>query len=123
MGLQVAGKVELGEETALAVFTSESLLSLMDFHVLVKVSLLSEGMTTLWESAFIRPLLGVDSEMVEEVVPFPEDLGAFGVSAAEKSNYSSSLWVFVLINDEVLGAWNVFFNSYLVEIKIFSMGD
>ena len=123
VGLQVTREVELGEETALAVLTSESLLALMNFHMLVKVSLLSEGMSALYEAAFVWSLLSVDSQMVEEIVPFSENLCAIGVGAAEESNDSSCLWAFVLINDEILGAWNVFFNSYLVEIKIFSMGD
>lgn len=122
VGLQVTRQVELGEETALAVFTGESLLSLMDFHMLVKVSLLSEGVGALWEVAFVWSLLSVDSKVVEEVVPFSEDLGAIGVSAAKESNDSSSLWAFVLVNDEILGAWDVLLDSDLVEIEILSMG-
>lgn len=40
---------------------SESLLALMDLHMLVQVSLLGECVSTLWESAFVWPLLSVDS--------------------------------------------------------------
>lgn len=123
VGLQVTREVELGEETALAVLTSEPLLSLMDFHMLVKVCLLSEGVSAICETAFVWSLLSVDSQMVEEVVPFPEHLSAIGVSAAEESNDSSSLWAFVLIDDEVLSAWDVLLDSDLVEIEILSMGN
>ena len=61
--------------------------------------------------------------MIKEVVPFPEDLGAVGMGAAEESDDSSGLWALVLIDDEVLGAWNVFFNSNLVKVEVFSMRD
>lgn len=61
--------------------------------------------------------------MVKEVVPLPEHLGALGVGAAEESDDPSGLWALVLIDDEVLGAWNVFFNSDLVKVEVFSMRD
>ena len=61
VGFQVTGKVELCEEAPLAVFTSESLLALMDLHMLVQVSLLGECVSALRESAFVWPLLSVDS--------------------------------------------------------------
>ena len=59
--------------------------------------------------------------MIEEVVPFPEHLGALSVGAAEKSDDSPGLWALVLIDDEVLGAWDVLFDSNLVKIKVISL--
>ena len=50
--------------------------------------------------------------MIEEVVPFPEHLGAFSVGAAEQSDDSSGLWALVLVDHKVLGAWDVLFDSY-----------
>lgn len=61
--------------------------------------------------------------MIKEVVPFPEDLGAVGMGAAEESDDSSGLWALVLIDDEVLGAWDVLLYSHLVKIKVLSMGN
>ena len=120
MGFQVARKVELGEEAALAVLASESLLALMDFHMLVQVGLLGESVGALWERALVWSLLSVDSQVIEEVVPFSEDLGALGVSAAQESDDSSGLWALVLVDDEVLGAWDVLFNANLVKIEVLS---
>ena len=54
--LQVTVEVELGEESPLAVLTIESLLALMDLHMLVQISLLSESVVALWETALVRPL-------------------------------------------------------------------
>jgi hypothetical protein len=83
VGLQVTVEVELGEESPLAVLTGEPLLALMDFHMLVQVRFLSESVVAVWERALVRSLLGVDSQVVEEVVPFSEHFGAVAVGAAE----------------------------------------
>lgn len=61
MGLQVARQVELGEESTLAVLTSESLLSLVDLHMLVQVGFLSECMVAVRERTFVGSLLSMDS--------------------------------------------------------------
>lgn len=49
VSFQVAEKVELGKETALAVLTSKPFLALVDFQVFVKVRLLSESVAAIWE--------------------------------------------------------------------------
>lgn len=49
--------------------------------------------------------------MIEEVVPFPEHLGALSVGAAEQSDDSPGLWALVLVDHKVLGAWDVLFDS------------
>lgn len=59
----------------------ESLLTIMDFHVLVKISFLGETISTIGDRAHIRPLLGVDSKMVKEVMPLAENLFTVGVTA------------------------------------------
>jgi hypothetical protein len=59
--------------------------------------------------------------VIEEVVPFPEHFGALCVGAAEESDDSPGLWALVLIDDEVLGAWDVLFDSNLVKIKVTSL--
>jgi hypothetical protein len=121
MRLQVTGEVELGKESPLAVLAVESLLALMDLHMLVQVCLLSESVVALREIALVRSLLGVDSQMVEEVVPFPEHFGALTVGAAQQPYDSSGLCAFVLIDHEVLGAWDVLLDTNLVKIKVLSM--
>jgi len=63
----------------------------------------------------------VDSQVVEEVVPFPEHFGAVAVGAAQQPYDSSGLWAFVLIDHEVLGAWNVLLDANFVKIKVLSI--
>ena len=60
--------------------------------------------------------------MIKEIVPLSEHFSAISVSAAEESDDSSGLWALVLIDHEVLGAWDVLLDSHLVKVKVFSMG-
>ena len=99
----------------------ESFLAHVDLHVLVQVCLLGKSVCAVLESALVGPLLSVDAEVVEEVVPLAEHLGAAVVSAAQESDDSSVLWGLVLIYHEVLGAWNVLLDAYLVEVKVRSL--
>ena len=71
-------------------------------------------MIAFWERAFVRTLTGVDSQVIEEVVPLSEHLGAIGMGAAEESYDSPGLWAFVCVDNKLLGAWNMLFNSNLV---------
>ena len=59
----------------------KSLLTVMYFHVLVKISFLGETISTIGDRTHIRPLLGMDSEMVKEVVPLTENLFTVMVTA------------------------------------------
>ena len=61
----------------------KSLLAIMNFHVLVKIGLLCEAISTIRYSTYVRPLLGVDSKMVKEVMPLTEDLFTVLVTARE----------------------------------------
>ena len=83
VSLQVTVEVELGEEASLAELACESLLALVDLQVLVQVGLLSERVATVAERTLVRPLLSVDAQVIEEVVPFAEHLRAFRVCAAQ----------------------------------------
>ena len=53
----------------------------MNFHVLVEIGFLGEAVSTVGDRAHIRPLLGVNSKVVKEVVPLAENLFAVGVTA------------------------------------------
>jgi hypothetical protein len=119
--LQVTAEIELGKESSVAVLATKSLLAFMDLHMLVQVSLLSESVVAVKEIALVRPLLGVDSQMVEEVVPLPEYFRAVFVGAAQQPYDSSGLWAFILIDNEVRGAWNVLLYANLVKIKVLSI--
>lgn len=123
VGLQVAVKVELSEETSLAVLTSESPLALVDLHMLVQIGFLGERVSAVREVAMVWPLLGVDPQMVEEVVPLPEHLVALAISAAEKSHDSTSLGALALIDDELLGAWDVLLDANLLQVIVLSHFD
>ena len=63
----------------------------------------------------------MDSQVVEEVVPFPEHFGAVAVGAAQQPYDSSGLWAFVLIDHVVLSAWNVLLDANFVKIKVLSI--
>ena len=59
----------------------KSLLAIVNFHVLVKIGLLCEAISTIRYSTNIRPLLGMDSKMVKKVVPLAKDLFTVLVTA------------------------------------------
>lgn len=63
----------------------------------------------------------MDSQVVEEVVPFPEHFRALAMRAAQQPYDFSTLWAFVLIDHEVLGAWDVLLDANFVKIKVFSI--
>jgi len=44
----------------------------------VEVGFLSERRIAALDMAFVRSLVGMNAEVVEEIVPFPENLGAAG---------------------------------------------
>jgi hypothetical protein len=54
----------------------------MDLQVLVQIGFLGEGEVASVVVADVGSLLGVDSEMIVEVVPFSEDLAAAGMGTA-----------------------------------------
>lgn len=53
---------------------TESFHSTMHFNVLVQVRSLSETKATIGDGAHIGSLIGVDSQMVKEIVPFSKPL-------------------------------------------------
>lgn len=60
----------------------------------------------------------MNSKVVEEVVPFSEYFGASRMSASEHPYDSSGIWALILEDHEVFSVWNMFFNSYLFQVKI-----
>jgi len=76
---------------------------LMDDHVLVEVSLLSEALTTAWQRADKRSLPCVDPQMIEEIMPFPKVHLAAIVVAFQDLNQALSPWVLVFVDPELSG--------------------
>lgn len=123
MGFHVAVEVKLGEETSIAVFAEELLLTLVNHKMLVQVGLLGERVVTTLNRALVGPLAGVDPEVVEEVVPLSEHLLAVGVGACQESDDSPIVRVLVLIDHEVLGRRHVLVDANLVQVELRALVD
>ena len=60
----------------------------------------------------------MNSKVVEEVVPFSEYFCASCMSAEEHPYDSSGVWALVLEDHEVFSVWDMFFDSYLSQVKV-----
>lgn len=80
-------------------------------------------MVAAWESALVRALISVDSEVIEEVVPLSEHFAASRMSAAEKSYDSSCRRAPVLIDHILVCVWHMFVDSYGMQVKVGSFLD
>jgi len=56
--------------------TGESFYSTMDFNMFIKVSLLGEAEFTVIMWALVWSFIGMDPQVVEEIVPFSESFSA-----------------------------------------------
>jgi hypothetical protein len=61
--------------------TLKSLYSAMNFDMLIQVGFLSEAILTSWVITFIWSLIGMNSKVVKEIVPFSEVFSAILVIA------------------------------------------
>lgn len=82
----MAVSIKFGVELTFANGTSEFLFSAVDLHVLHEICSLCEAVSTFRNLTYIRSLLGMNPEMVKEVVPFSKDLTAVLVSTREQSD-------------------------------------
>ena len=82
----MAIKVEFREELAIAFGARETFFPVVYLQVLIEIRLLGEALAAFWHIAKIRSLLGVDSKMVKEVVPFPENFATTVVQTIKQSN-------------------------------------
>ena len=71
-------------------------------------------MIAAFERTVVRSLICVDPKMIEEIVPLSEDFIAASMSASKKSNNSPVVWVLILIDHILFGAWDVLVDSDLV---------
>jgi hypothetical protein len=98
----------------------ESLDSFVDLQVLVQISFLSEALVTVLEWAVVGSGVGVNHQVVEEIMPFPEGLPAPWKIAEHYSNELPRTQSLGLEDDEVVEWWNHFVDSYLAEAEIFA---
>lgn len=104
VSVHVALKIELSEEHSLASLAPETLDSLMNFQVLIQISPLRKRKPTVVLGTLVGSLAGVDTQVVEEVVPFTEGLPALGIRAEQHLNYPLAPWVLQLEDHEFVGA-------------------
>lgn len=76
MGLQVTLEVEVCVKHPRAMRALEPLLATVHFNMLVEVSLLSEAKLAALVGTVVGPFVGVDPQVIEEVVPFPKMFSA-----------------------------------------------
>lgn len=69
-------QVEVSIKHTSAVRTRKPFDSSMDFNMFVKISPLSKAELTVFHWALVRSFIGMDPQMVKEVVPFSESLSA-----------------------------------------------
>jgi hypothetical protein len=87
--------------------------------MLVKIGSLSESEIASFFQALERPLFGVDSEVVKEVVPFPVNRSAR--CALKNFDLSPCLRVLVVVDSEFPGAW--FFSTVHVKRSNVEIGS
>ena len=94
--------------------------ALVNGQVLVEIGLLGEALIAAWLLADEGTLLGMHSEVVEEIMPLAEvHLAAFEVTL---KNFDLSLgpWIFVLKNSELTSGWNLLIDLDRRKVKILS---
>ena len=104
---QVTLQVEICIEHPGAVRTFESLDSSMNLNVLVQVGFLSKAEFATWIVALVGSLIGVNPQVVEEVVPLSEVLSAVVVIALENLDKSLRLRILECVNFELFCVRNM----------------
>ena len=112
MRSEVAHQIELGEELPLTRLhmALEPLIALVHFPVLVQVCTLGERVSTARHFAHEWPVLCVDPQMVEEIVPLLEGLAT--LEAKQLLHDSFAPRVFELENEVVSRFWNLAFRYF-----------
>ena len=110
VSLQMALEVEVSVKHSRAVRTLESFDSAVNLDVFVKISSLSEAEPAVGEGAGVRPLVCVDSQVVEKVVPFSKVLSAIVVVTLQDLDIPLGLGVLEGEDSEFLGIRNVLFD-------------
>ncbi len=107
MNVHMTVEVEVCEETLGALIALESLFPNMDLNMFIEVGFLGKVLRAVVIWALVWSLLSVDSEVVEEIVPFPEVPVTIFVLALQYFNASLGLGIFKSVDFEVLGCGNM----------------
>jgi hypothetical protein len=83
---------------------------LVHCQVLIQVGFLGETLVTSVLLALEGALTGVNSQVVEEVVPFSKEHVAAGVVTFQKFHISLGPWIFVFVNTKLSGLRYLFIN-------------
>lgn len=100
-------EVEVSVEHLAADVATEPLHAAVYFYVLIKVGSLCEAKSTVIVRTNIGSLIGVNSQMVKEVVPFSEPFVAALVVALQDLDVTLTPRVLVSKNPELLGGWHM----------------
>jgi hypothetical protein len=117
MSLEVTLEVEVRVEHFVADVATESFYPAVNFNVLVQVRPLSETKPAIWEWAHIRSLIRVDSQMIEEIVPFSKPFLAPFVITLQDFDVPLGSRIFIGENPVLFGIWDMLFYLYRSEIK------
>lgn len=71
--------------------------------------------------ALVGFLVGVDPQMVEEVVPFSEDFAAILVLALQESNNSPGVRASIFKDHVIFSVWHMLLDSNLLEIELLTV--
>lgn len=117
--------LELGQ-VDLAVWLQVRISQQMTFHVLVQVTLLREGKLAVllhgvW--ARVRSLIGVDPQVVIEIVPLSEVHWAVRVIALQDFEISLGLWVLEFEYPKHLGRRDVRVRLFLIYFQLLVQAD
>jgi hypothetical protein len=110
-------EVEVCIEHFAAHVTPEALHTPMYFDMLVEVGSLGEAEAAVFEGADVGALIGVDTKMVEEVVPFTEPLIAAIVITFEHLDVPLASWVLIGKDSELLGVWHMLLDLHTPQIE------
>lgn len=99
--------VEVSVEHPRAVRTSESFYSSMHFHMLVQVRPLGERESTVREWTAVWSLIGVNSKVIEEIVPLSEMLATVFMVTFQDLNVSFRLRILERKDSEFLRSGNM----------------
>ena len=90
--------------------TSKSFDASMHLDMFIQVRPLGEAESTFWEGAYIRSLIGMDPQMVKEIVPFPEMFATVLVIALKNLYKSLRLRILECEDPKFLCSWHMFLN-------------
>jgi hypothetical protein len=87
-------KVEICKETLVTYVTIESSFSYVELNVFVKISFLSKSLLAVLIGTLVRFLIGMDPQVIKEVMPFSEVFSTVLGITFHYFNCPFGFWVF-----------------------------